>query len=540
MVAPTAITATSTHPFVGRTVPWLLASQAAAHGDHPFIVWEPFEGAVPGRRRWTYREFAADVAALATALARRGVQPGQRVLIHLGNCPEFLVAWFACSHLGAVAVTTNTRSTAAELEYFAVHSNAVAVITQPSLRDVVSDSGVNFRIVIVTDTDQGAPAEVAGAEAFWAVVAEGAASPPSPVHEADSLAPNSVQYTSGTTARPKGVVWTHANALWGARTGASLLELNADDVTVAFLPLFHTNALSYSMLSTLWAGGTVVVQPRFSASRYWDVVVRNGCTWSSSIPFMLWALIEQPKPEAHRLRFWGLGASDVRVVRDVFGLRTLGWFGMTETVTLTMFSEIGKPARPGAMGTPVPGYELKVVDDRGLPVPFGESGWLKIRGVVGVSLFLEYLDNPDATAAAFDADGWFDTGDLVTPFADGHIRFDNRGKDMLRVGAENVSAAEVERVISTVPGVKEAAVVGRPDRMLDEVPVAFVIPFGEPAEGRAAFARAIIDTCAERLSAFKVPRDVMVVDDLPRVTLEKVDKKTLRAQLAEANTERRA
>lgn len=534
MVAPTAIRATATHPFAGRDVPWLLQAQVAARPDHPFVVWEPFDGAVPGRRRWSYAEFASDVASLAAALAVRGVAPGQRVLIHLGNCPEFLVAWFACSHLGAVAVTTNTRSTPSELEYFATHSRAVGAITQPGLLDVVSASGVAFGFLIVTDTDLGQPATASAGESFDAVLAEGAALEPLAAHRSDALAPNSVQYTSGTTARPKGVVWTHANALWGAKTGAALLELTGDDVTVAFLPLFHTNALSYSMLSTLWSGGTLVIQPKFSASRYWDVVVRNGCTWSSSIPFMLWALMEQPRPESHRLRYWGLGASDLPAIDKAFGLRTLGWFGMTETVTLTMFSEVGKPARRGAMGTPVAGYEVKVVDDDGVPVAVGESGWLKIRGVAGVSLFLEYLDNEEATTAAFDADGWFDTGDLVTPFADGHIRFDNRGKDMLRVGAENVSAAEVERVIATVPGVRESAVVGRPDRMLDEVPVAFVIPVGEPVDGHEAFAQRIIETCTAQLAAFKVPREVIVVDEFPRVTLEKVDKKALRARLASA------
>jgi crotonobetaine/carnitine-CoA ligase len=154
--------------------------------------------------------------------------------------------------------------------------------------------------------------------------------------------------------------------------------------------------------------------------------------------------------------------------------------------------------------------------------------------VPGVSLFLEYLDNPEATDAAFDAEGWFDTGDLVTPYPDGHIRFDNRGKDMLRVGAENVSAAEVERVIATVPGVKEVAVVGRPDRMLDEVPVAFVIAFGVAATEVDVFESAIIERCENELASFKVPRAVIVVDEFPRVTLEKVDKKTLRARLAAA------
>ena len=195
-----------------------------------------------------------------------------------------------------------------------------------------------------------------------------------------------------------------------------------------------------------------------------------------------------------------------------------------------MMSETEFDNHPMAMGVPVAGYEIKVTDDDDVPVAFGESGWLKIRGVSGVSLFLEYLRDPDATESAFDDDGWFTTGDLVTPFDDGHIRFDNRGKDILRVGAENVSAAEVERVIFSAGGVREVAVVGRPDRMLDEVPVAFVIPLGV---AESDLGTRIIARCAEALAPFKVPREIILVDELPRVTLEKIDKKALRARLSE-------
>ena len=530
MVAPTAVRPTATHMFAGRNLPWLLALHAQRRPDHPFVVWEPFEGE---RDTWTYGRFAEEVAAVAGGLAAHGVGPGDHVLIHLGNCPEFLLAWFACSHLGAIAVTTNTRSPAAELAYFAEHSDAVAAVTQPALLDEVLASGREFRVVACTATDLGAPAETSPATRVGVVpFGELFAADPVPVFPSDALAPNSVQYTSGTTARPKGVVWTHANALWGAKHTATVLQLGPDDVTIAFLPLFHTNALSYSMLSTLWVGGTIIVQPKFSASRYWDVVARNGCTWSSSIPFMLWALMEQPPPPPHRLRFLGLGASEVGIVRQLWGLDTLGWFGMTETVSLVTCSELGKPNRPMAMGVPCSGYEVKVVRDDGSEVAAGESGWLRIRGTAGLTMFLEYLHDDEATATAYDAEGWFDTGDLVTPFDDGHIRFDNRGKDMLRVGAENVSAADVERVISQVAGVKEVAVVGKPDRMLDEVPVAFVIPFG----ATDGLVERILEHCRAGLAPFKVPREVHLVDELPRVTLEKVDKKTLRAQLASGGT----
>ncbi len=518
-----------THHFTGKNVPWLLANQAEIRPDHVFIRWEPFEGTAA---TWTYREFADEVARVAGGLSDRGISTGDHVVIHLGNCPEFLVTWFACSHLGAVAVTTNTRSTTGELEYFLTHCEAVAVVTQPALLELVQGTGVSLRFVAVTSSDQGAaPSLIPGGECVSFEELRHAS--PVPAVDSDALAANSVQYTSGTTARPKGVLWTHANALWGAKTGASVLGLGPNDVTLAFLPLFHTNALSYTMLSTLWSGGTVVVQPRFSASRYWPTVIATGCTWTSSIPFMLTALMSQPRPGAHQLRFLGLGASDVPIVQEIFGLPTIGWFGMTETITVVLVSSQIFPNHRGAMGSPVSGYEVAVVDDANQPVAFGQSGWLKIRGVVGVALFAGYLHNDEATESAFDEDGWFTTGDLVTPFADGDIRFDNRGGDMLRVGAENVSAAEVERVIATVPGVRESAVVAAPDPMLDEVPVAFVIAW----QSDEALPDAVITACGEQLAAFKVPREVIVVSELPRVTLGKIDKKSLRAWLAGPRSE---
>ncbi|MDE2295944.1 MAG: AMP-binding protein [Gammaproteobacteria bacterium] len=527
MPPKTALTPTATHPFTGRDLPWLLATQAHARADHPFLVWDPFDGA---EARWTYGEFARDVARLAAGLVARGVAAGDRILIHLGNCPEFLIAYFACARVGAISVTTNTRSTVDELAYYAANANVTAAITQPQLLETVRAAAPALRWIACTATDLGAapaaPPPI-GVLGFADLFGDESSAPS---RAAEPLAPNSVQYTSGTTSRPKGVVWTHANALWGARIGSELLHLRGSDVTLVYLPLYHTNAISYSTLSTLWSGGTIVLHPKFSASRFWDAIIRHGCTWFIGIPFSLLALVKQPKPGPHRVRFIGLGASDVSILREVWGLRSLGWFGMTETVTLTIMSEHGWPGREMAMGVPVPGYEIKVVRDDGTEVAFGESGHLKIRGIPGISLFLEYLGNQQATDACFDADGWFSTGDRVTPFADGQIRFDMRDKDMLRVGAENVAAAEIERVIFASGAVAEVAVVGAPDEMLEEVPVAYVIPLANTPD----LADRLLARCRAELADFKIPRRIIVVADLPRVTLEKIDKKALRLRLREA------
>jgi crotonobetaine/carnitine-CoA ligase len=309
--------------------------------------------------------------------------------------------------------------------------------------------------------------------------------------------------------------------------GAFACQVGPEDVGHACLPLYHTNALSYSHLSTLWAGSTLVFQRRFSASRFWDCVTQHGCTWGIQIPFTLKALMTMPAP-ANRFRLWGLGGVDPPAVVRHFGIPCLGWFGMTETVSLPLVSTPNLKSRLGSMGTPTPGYEIEVRTEAGEPVGFGQTGHLWIRGVRGLSLFQEYLNDPEATAAAFDAHGWFRTGDRVSLHPTGVV-FEGRDRDMLRVGAENVAESEIERVLLATGLVTEVAVVGKPHPMLDETPIAFIIPADGTNDPRPALAAA----CAEKLARFKRPQTLVLVEDLPRVTLGKIDKKALRLRAAE-------
>jgi crotonobetaine/carnitine-CoA ligase len=212
---------------------------------------------------------------------------------------------------------------------------------------------------------------------------------------------------------------------------------------------------------------------------------------------------------------------------EAAGIKMIGWWGMTETISHGIVGDPYTPNRSMAIGRPAPEYESAVVRGDGTPVDDDETGQLLIRGVRGVSLFAEYLNQPTATADAFDDDGWFATGDLVTPHADGYITFADRSKDMLKVGGENVAASEIERVAAMVPGVTEVAVVAGSDPGLDEVPIAFVI--GGPTA--AGLDDAVRDACADQLADFKVPRRVILVDEMPRSTLGKVNKAELRRSL---------
>nr|BFE36891.1 ATP-dependent acyl-CoA ligase [Actinomadura rugatobispora] len=495
----------------------LVDTLAAAEPDRTVLVWAPFDGP---SRSWTARALADETRRCAAGLADRGVRAGDRVGIHLGNRPEFVVAWLACARLGAAAVTSNTRLPAHELRYVLADSAPAAVITQPEHAGTVVRAAPRGGVLVTTGG--GGPR---GAVPFEELLSGPPLPPGEPV---DPTTPCGVQYTSGTTSRPKGVVWTHANALWAATSGARVLGLGPDDVQMVYLPLFHTNALALSFLPALAAGATTVLLPRFSASRFWDAAREHGCTTASMTGFALRALAARPDPAGgHRFRLWAAGAGDQPLVAERWGIRLIGWYGSTETVAVCLAGDPDRPGPPGSMGRPVPGYEVAVRRPDGTAAGPGESGRLWVRGARGVTTFLEYLDDPLATAAAFDADGWYDTGDEAAADAAGWFFFRGRAKDMLKVGGENVAAVEIETVVAGVDGVAECAVVAGPDPMLDEVPVAFVVASGRVPDlaGRIRLA------CDRALADFKRPREIHLVDALPKGTLGKVLKNELRARL---------
>jgi carnitine-CoA ligase len=515
-------------PGSGRTISWLLELRAQEHPTRPLFIWEPFHGTA---RTFTYGEVARTVARLAGGLRRRGVAAGDSVLVYLDNCPEHLFTWFACARLGAIAVFANTRSAPDELRYYAEHSGAKVAITQPAYASAVASAVPAAKLLAVIAYDP-ANAECVrsdpGAGYAFDALLLGEEAPPSPC---SALAPASVLYTSGTTGRPKGVVWTHANALWAAKINAAHEGLTSADIQLVCLPLFHINAQAYGVLATLWVGATFVLQPRFSASRFWEVSLRHRCTWASQIYFALRALATREVPGRHFYRLWGTGMCG-HPLEAKFGVRTLGWWGMTETISHPIVGELHTPNPPQTIGFAAPEYDITVVNAEGARVEPGDTGELLVRGTPGISLFAGYLHDDAATAAAFNDEGWFRSGDRVIVRDDGAFTFADRSKDMLKIGAENVAASEIERVVSAVPGVREVAVVAAPDPMLEEVPVAFVIA----ADNRPGLELAILDACREKLASFKVPRSVRVVSELPRSTLEKVAKHKLRELLRNENS----
>jgi crotonobetaine/carnitine-CoA ligase len=448
------------------------------------------------------------------------------VLVHLDNCPELLVTWFACAWIGAVCVTTNVHSTGPELAYFADRIDAVGAVTQPRHAALLGTHCRGLRWMAVTADDAGQPpapgtAPQAG-ERFDALHG----TPPAP-RDADAHAPLCIMFTSGTTSRPKPVLWTHANALWSAQLGALQQGLRPEDRCQVYLPLFHVVGLAWSVLPAVWAGATVVLQPRFSARGFWPAALAHGSTVASHVTFGVNLLREQAAP-AHRFRLWQSGTCRPDLEAHFRVKMTSAW-GMTEVCAQAITGSPWEAQRAGSVGRASVGYAVHVVDDAGAPAAFGEAADLLIGGVAGLSLFARYDGDAAATAEAFDDRGRFITGDRVVLHEDGHIDFVERSKDVIKVGGENVSAAEVERAVLEVAGVREAAAVARTDPVYGQT-VAVFVALGPDADA-LAWPQRIVAHCAARLAKFKVPRQVVVVDALPRGHGGKLLKADLRSRI---------
>jgi crotonobetaine/carnitine-CoA ligase len=520
----------SRYQFGGQDIAWQLEHWARHRGEHRFLVWEPKSGR---DRSWSYAQFWHEVQRVAAGLAARGIGVRDRVLLHSDNCPEMVIAWYACATVGATAVTTNTGSVADELAHATRHAGVRAAITQPKYARLVAENAgpLDWLAVTPANSDGERDGDDAGGDAFEALYRD---AQDAPRRAPEPLLPAGILYTSGTTSRPKAVVHTHANFLWAGRIGPYVMDFGPDDTHFAQLPFFHTNAQLWATATAIGAGGSVLLLPQPTVSRFWELVEKHRVTHMTATAYLQKSLANGPiEMKQHRMKIvQGSLGPGLRALAQRAGAEPIAAYGMSETVIYTIHTDARRVWPDYALGRPAPGYEAKVMDEEGETLAAVDApGELWIRAARGIQLFLEYYDNPQANASAFTADGWFRTGDIVKLGADGNLYYLDRDKDRLRVGGENVSASEVEGVVLQVAGVAETAVVARSDSRLDMVPVAFVIRAANaPAE--AALRAAVLARCAERLSPFKRPREVFFVDEFPRAVLGKVAKNRLR-ELAE-------
>lgn len=508
-----------------RTLASLWRTRAALSGDRPFLIFDDLEGGV---RRYSYGEFDGLVGRTAGVLLRLGVHHGDRISLHLDNCVEFLALWFAAARIGAVIMPTNTAATVDELEYLVGHSGSRVIFTQaPYEADAGTVAGRCSCVEQIVICGPG----TADHPSLDELLAD--ATTPDPAADIAPTDDAAILYTSGTTARPKGVQVTHANYIYAGETVAKAIRLAPEDRHLTVLPLFHGNAQYYSTMSTLVSGASMALCARFSASRYFPTAAAHGCTVASLFAAPLRMLLAQPRDAAARdntlrvvIYAQNITPEQEQEWSDRFHAPLLQLWGMTETMGPPLMNPVDYERRNQSIGLPVMGYEVSLAgEDDELIEGAGRTGEIVVRGVPGWSLMKGYYRNPEATAETLRGE-WLRSGDNARRDEDGYFHFVDRAKDMIKRSGENVAASEVESVVMQHPAVYECAVIGVPDEIRDEkIKAVVVLKTDEEVD-----AETLRSWCAERLSKFRVPEIIEFRDSLPRTSVGKIQKHILRRE----------
>ncbi|WP_083733436.1 class I adenylate-forming enzyme family protein [Actinomadura sp. CNU-125] len=481
------------------------------------------EALVDGDRRWTYAELDADVDRHAAALRAAGATPADLVGVLGRNTARYVLELLAISRLGAVGVPLNWRLHATEQAYVVDRAGITCLLYDDDFRAEADHLRANTGLRVVVANGRDAVPGAASLDALLDAQPRGVRVPdaekgPDDVHR--------ILYTSGTTARPKGVIHTYGNVHANQWAQLLELELTQHDRILVTAPLFHVSGLEAPGLATFTAGATMILTPTFKADDIARIAAAERVTGMVLAAQILFALMDlDPRPDLGALRYLLFAGVAPGVRRDVKRrfphVRTIDTFGMTELCNGVCYMDAAhEESKVGALGAPFPGVHVRIVDEDFAEVPADVEGEIVIRGD---KVSPGYWKDPEATAAT-RRDGWFRTGDVGRIDADGYLWFVDRRTDLIKSGGENIAGAEVERVIAGHPDVAEVAVIGVPDERWDEVPKAFVIL---RAPG-AATPEDIRRHCRDNLAKYKVPKHVAIVDSLPRNDSGKVLKKRLR------------
>ncbi len=503
------------------TIASILAESAVRHADRTAVVL--------GDLRLTYAQLWAHAKQYAAVLRENGVGPGDKVALLLPNTPHFPLAYFGTLALGGVAVPVHALLKAEEIQYVLEDSGAKALVCAAPLLGEGA-KGAELAGVPVLAVMDGGDATLTRIDTLALSATPIEALVP---READDTAV--ILYTSGTTGTPKGAEITHLNVMMNVVASAmTSFDINADDVVLGCLPLFHTFGQTCCMNTAFYVGASVVLLPRFDGAQALELLTKEKCTIFMGVPTMYIGLLEAAKTSEHRptlkSALSGGAALPVPVLEqfaEVFGTQVLEGYGLTETSPVATFNQVGLEPKPGTVGKQIWGVEVEVakaeVDETIELLPTGELGEIVVRGH---NVFKGYLNKPEATAAAI-VDGWFRTGDLGTKDADGYVSIVDRKKDMVIRGGYNVYPREVEEALLRHPAVGQVAVFALPDPQYgEEVSAAVVL---DPAGGEVT-AEELSAWAKSKLAAYKYPRRIFFVDGFPLGPSGKVLKRELQEQ----------
>jgi long-chain acyl-CoA synthetase len=496
----------------------ILAESAVRHADRTAVVL--------GDLRLTYAQLWGHALQYAAVLRDKGVGRGDKVALLLPNTPHFPLAYYGALALGAVAVPVHALLKAEEIQYVLEDSGAKALVCAAPLLGEGAKGAELAGVPVLAVMDGGdATLERIDTLALSATPIE-ALVPTEPDDTAVIL------YTSGTTGTPKGAEITHLNVTMNVVASAMhSFDINADDVVLGCLPLFHTFGQTCCMNTAFYVGASVVMLPRFDGAQALELLTKENCTIFMGVPTMYVGLVEAAKTSDHRPKLKsalsGGAALPVPLLEqftEVFGTQVLEGYGLTETSPVATFNQVGFAPKPGTVGKQIWGVEVEVakaeVEESIELLPTGELGEIVVRGH---NVFKGYLNKPDATQAAI-VDGWFRTGDLGTKDEDGYVSIVDRKKDMVIRGGYNIYPREVEEALLRHEAVAQVAVIGLPDPQYGEEVCAVVVK--DPAGGEVT-EQELSAWAKTKLAAYKYPRRVFFTDAFPLGPSGKVLKREL-------------
>jgi long-chain acyl-CoA synthetase len=497
----------------------LLEQRAQATPEKTFLFSEA-DG-----RSYTYALLDAAVNRAARMLAALGIKKGDAVSLLMPNSAEYIIAYFACFKLGALACPVNSLLKPEEITYVIANSEARALLINSEFLprvEAIRGELHGLQHVLVFDDEAEATAEFTEGEL-----------PDKQIGKDDEAI---IIYTSGTTGKPKGCLLTHGNIIANARQITGWLKFTERDCLLTVMPLFHMNAVSVTTMTPLYAGASTVISPKFSASRFWQIVSDYKVTSFGSVATMLSMLLSTYPDgvpaglETDQLRFAMCGSAPVpaevlRKFEETFDCLVIEGYGLSESTCRSTFNPPDERRRPGSCGMAI-GNEMKVVDEEDREMALGELGEIVLRGE---NILKGYYKNAEATKRAF-RNGWFHTGDIGYKDADGFFYIVDRKSDMIIRGGENIYPREIDEVLYKHQSVASAATIGVPDTLYGEEVAAFIVL----KEGANASEEEIIAFCRERLADYKCPKSVRFVADIPKGPTGKLLKRELARQYTHA------
>jgi long-chain acyl-CoA synthetase len=494
----------------------LLEQRARATPEKVFLFSDP-DG-----RQFTYSEFSLAVNRAAAMLFSHGIAKGDVVSLLMPNSVEYIIAYFACWRLGALAGPINSLLKEQETAFVLNNSETKAMLVNSEFRDridLIRNELPHLKSVITFDDEAEATRE------FGETDKSGQDARAPSLDKADDAI---IIYTSGTTGKPKGCLLTHGNVIANARQISEWLGFTESDRLLTIMPLFHMNAVSVTTMAALYAGGSTVISPRFSASRFWNTISDYQVTSFGSVATMLSMLLNaypEGVPEGlktDQMRFAMCGSAPVpaevmKKFEETFNCPVVEGYGLSESTCRSTFNPPDE-RRPGSCGLPI-GNEMKVFDDNDREVADGELGEIVLRGE---NILKGYYKNPEATSAAF-RNGWFHTNDIGYRDQDGYFFIVDRKSDMIIRGGENIYPREIDEVLYQHPAVAAAATIGVPDPLYGEEVAAFVVL----KDGMQASEEELIRYCTDRLADYKCPKSVRIVKDIPKGPTGKLLKREL-------------